>query len=134
MVIYSTWLLLPTKRVFVRVAVTCFLWFGKGKAFCERPIALHRQQPENDKHNVDAAPSGKISADAHGVRYHSQENSPGAGCRCLEQVNQWLSTFSLNVAKSRPASLLESALNILIQVDLHVLFFAVFHTNCWRFY
>jgi len=26
---------------------------------------LHRQQPEKDKQNVDFAPPGKISADAH---------------------------------------------------------------------
>jgi len=31
-----------------------------------RPFALHRQQPENDKRNVDFAPSGKNSSDAHG--------------------------------------------------------------------
>jgi len=30
--------------------------------FCIRPFALHRQQPEKDKQNVDFAPSGKISA------------------------------------------------------------------------
>jgi len=28
----------------------------KGKAFCEYPLALHRQQPEKDKQNFDAAP------------------------------------------------------------------------------
>ena len=27
-----------------------------GKAFCERPFVLHRQQPEKDKQNVDFAP------------------------------------------------------------------------------
>jgi len=27
----------------------------KGKAFCERPFALHHQQPEKDKQNFDAA-------------------------------------------------------------------------------
>jgi len=27
---------------------------------------LHRQQPKNDKRNVDFAPSGKISVDAYG--------------------------------------------------------------------
>jgi len=35
-----------------------------GKAFCERPFALHRQQPEHDERNVDVVPPGKISADA----------------------------------------------------------------------
>jgi len=34
--------------------------------FCMRPFALHHQQPETDKQNVDFAPPGKISADAHG--------------------------------------------------------------------
>jgi len=33
--------------------------------FCVRPFALHRQQPEKDKQNVDFGPPGKISADAH---------------------------------------------------------------------
>jgi len=28
----------------------------RGKAFCERPSALHRQQPEHDKQNVDVSP------------------------------------------------------------------------------
>jgi len=41
-------------------------WGIKGKAFCERPFALHYQQPEKDKQSFDIAPSGKISADAHG--------------------------------------------------------------------
>jgi len=27
-----------------------------GKAFCERPFALYRQQAEKDKQNVDVAP------------------------------------------------------------------------------
>jgi len=30
-----------------------FLWCRKGKPFCERSFALHRQEPENDKQNVD---------------------------------------------------------------------------------
>jgi len=34
--------------------------------FCERPFALHHQQPEKDKQNFDVAPHGNISADAHG--------------------------------------------------------------------
>jgi len=43
-----------------------------GKTFCERPFALHRQQAEKDKQNVDVAHPGKISADAHarGLRYY----------------------------------------------------------------
>jgi len=31
-----------------------------GKALCERPFALHRQQPENYKQNVDVAPLEKF--------------------------------------------------------------------------
>jgi len=27
--------------------------YRKGKEFCERPFALHCQQPENDKQNFD---------------------------------------------------------------------------------
>jgi len=44
------------------------LSFGrrKGKAFCQPPFALHRQQFENYEQNVDVCPPGKISADAHG--------------------------------------------------------------------
>jgi len=38
----------------------------KGKAFCERPLALHCQQPENNKQHFDVDPPGKIYADAHG--------------------------------------------------------------------
>ena len=45
---------------------TFSLWCRKGEAFCVRPFALHRQQPEKDKQNVDfVPPPGKISADAH---------------------------------------------------------------------
>jgi len=54
-----------------------FLW-RKGKALCEPPIALHHQQPENCKQNVDVAPPGKISADVHGKGAwgHSNESLP----------------------------------------------------------
>jgi len=45
-------------------------WGRKGKAFCERPFALHRQQSEKDKQNLDVATPGKISADAHGVKHY----------------------------------------------------------------
>jgi len=38
---------------------------GKGKAFCERPYAPHRQQPEKDQQNIEVAPREKISAVAH---------------------------------------------------------------------
>ena len=30
--------------------------YRKGKAFCERPFVLHRQQFEKDKQNVDVSP------------------------------------------------------------------------------
>jgi len=33
--------------------------------FCIRKFALHRQQPQKDKQNVDFAPPGKKSADPH---------------------------------------------------------------------
>jgi len=51
----------------VTVAVTWSIFFVvlRGKAFCERPFALHRQQPEHDKQNVDNAPPRKISAYAY---------------------------------------------------------------------
>jgi len=39
--------------------------YRKGKEFCERPFVLERQQPKNDKQNVDVPPAGKISADGH---------------------------------------------------------------------
>jgi len=41
------------------------LWYRKGKAFCERAFALHRQQHGKDKQNIEFAPPGKASADAH---------------------------------------------------------------------
>jgi len=46
------------RAFFANVAVTwCIsLWCRKGKAFCERLFALHRQQPEKDKQNVDCDP------------------------------------------------------------------------------
>jgi len=44
----------------------------KGKAFCERAFALHRQQPENHKQNVDVPRRGKISADAHDTTHALQ--------------------------------------------------------------
>jgi len=37
-----------------------------GTAFCERPFALHRQQPDKDKQNCNVAPRGKISVDTKG--------------------------------------------------------------------
>ena len=43
----------------------------KGKALCERPFAfaLYRQQPENEKQNVDFAHPAKIFAEAHACVY-----------------------------------------------------------------
>ena len=41
----------------------------KGKAFCERLFALHRQQPVKDKQILDLAPHGKNSADVHGMHW-----------------------------------------------------------------
>jgi len=54
--------LLPTKRIFVIVAVTWAfsLWCRKGKAFCERRLAFHRQQPKKDKQNDFASPLEKF--------------------------------------------------------------------------
>jgi len=37
-----------------------------GKALCECPFALHLQQPEKYKQNIDVSPPGQISADANG--------------------------------------------------------------------
>jgi len=48
----------PTKRNFCYYCCkhrAFSLWCVKGKAFCECPFALHRQQPEKDKQNVDVA-------------------------------------------------------------------------------
>jgi len=41
----------------------------KGKVFCERPLAVHLQQPEKDTQNIDFPYSGKIFADAHAIRF-----------------------------------------------------------------
>jgi len=41
------------------------LWRRNGKAFCERPFSLRRQQPETEKQNVNVIPpTGKIYVDA----------------------------------------------------------------------
>jgi len=34
--------------------------YRQGKAFCERPFALHRQEPTNDMQNVAFAPVEKF--------------------------------------------------------------------------
>ena len=44
----------------------------KGKAFCERPFALHCEQPEKDKQSFDIAPPGKIYVEAHGCTDFNQ--------------------------------------------------------------
>ena len=49
----SSWLL-PLHGAF------CFCCKSKGKAFCERPFALHRQQLENDRQNGDVVPLKKF--------------------------------------------------------------------------
>ena len=67
------------RSAFVTITVKYNLFLcRKGKALCEYPDALHRQQPEKDKQNIDVAAPGKISADAHGkgVWVHSDESSP----------------------------------------------------------
>jgi len=53
--------------VIVTLTWVIFLWCRNGKGFCEGPFALHRQQLENYKQNVNVAPPGKISADAHDI-------------------------------------------------------------------
>jgi len=35
------------------------LWCEKSEAFCVRPFALHRQQPEEDELKIDFAPTWK---------------------------------------------------------------------------
>jgi len=53
-----TWLLLLTKCIFVTNALKWSKFFlrNNGKALCERPFALHRQQTEKYKQNVDVSP------------------------------------------------------------------------------
>jgi len=48
------------------------MWYKKGKAFCERPLALHRQQPEKDKQNFDISPPGKNPAHSHGPIHNNR--------------------------------------------------------------
>jgi len=38
-----------------------------GKALCECPFTLHRQQPEKYKQNIDVSPHGKFSEVANGI-------------------------------------------------------------------
>jgi len=54
-----------------------------GKALCECPFALHLQQPEKYKQNIDVSPPGKISADANGQGAwgHSNEGLPSTAVR-----------------------------------------------------
>jgi len=54
-----------------------------GKALCELPFALHRQQTEKYKQNVNVALPGKISADANGKGDwgHSNESLPTTAVR-----------------------------------------------------
>jgi len=56
---------LPTKCIFGTVAVTFSLWCRKGKALCERPFALYRQQPEMGKQMSTLPINGKISVKAY---------------------------------------------------------------------
>jgi len=81
-----TWLLLPMKCIFCDYCrkMEQFLLHIMSKALCERPFALHRQQPENYKQNVDIAPiPEKIYADANGKGAwgHSNESLPINGVR-----------------------------------------------------
>jgi len=51
-------------------------WCRRSEAFCVDPFVLHRQQPKEDKQNIDFAPPGQISADAHDRDY-------GFATRCV---------------------------------------------------
>jgi len=53
--------LLPKTRIFVTIAVkgSNFFLCRQGKALCKRPCALHRQEPEKYKQNVEASPLEK---------------------------------------------------------------------------
>jgi len=53
----------------------CSLWCKKGKAFCERAFALHRQQHGKDKQNIEFTHPGKVSADAHASDLNFFQNS-----------------------------------------------------------
>jgi len=44
------------KRLRIEVQPAQTKWGRKGKAFCERPFASHRQQPGKEKQNVDVPP------------------------------------------------------------------------------
>jgi len=59
--------LLPPKHIFYDCYrnTGAFCGVKKAKRFAKVHFTLHRQQPENDKQNVDVATPGKISADAH---------------------------------------------------------------------
>ena len=74
-----TWLLLPTKRIFVTIAIKWNKFFlcWKGKALYKHLFALYRLQPEKFKQN-STFPLGKITADAHrkGAWGHSNESLP----------------------------------------------------------
>jgi len=67
--------------------------------FCVRPFALHRQQTEKDKQNVDFAPPGKVSADAHDHNLLftklSEGNVPKYCTHCLSNLN-WTKVYGFS--------------------------------------
>ena len=67
----------------------------KSKAFCERPFAFHRHQFEKYEQNVDVAPPGKISANAHGLSIALTSYTSS----CISKIRQ---TFCLLVPRFNP--------------------------------
>ena len=59
------------------------MWCRKGKAFCERRFALHRQQPEKDAKCL-LCPSEKFSADVHAYKQGATTTS----LQCLDAPNE----------------------------------------------
>ena len=91
----------------VAVILGIFFWCKKGEAFCVRPAALHRLQPEKDKQNVGFGPHVKYF---RGRSRSSGVTEGGQGCApppCQAKCKKWgplltcISVFSILVIFSR---------------------------------
>jgi len=62
-----------------------------GKAFCERPFALHGQQPEKDKRNVDFPPPEKfLRTSMTDLAFRLIIGNTSSGTRCSNNRNVFL--------------------------------------------
>jgi len=84
------------------------LWRRKSETFCVCPFALHRQQPEKDKQNVDFSPLEKflrtpMVTGASNVRLRASRavTSVTSARRCVVVITQLESDWSRRVDETR---------------------------------